>query len=475
MSTMPPDPSTRVDLAVPLAVTAQPDIPWWPMSRTAKIVYWICWGSFLALMATTIAADPVGGTGIVLFYSAIAYGIFALVNLGKRRVLTKRARLGPVPFRLGQTMIPEKAIALVAKLTGALRPGEEVYFVGRGTAGQPVMNQIVLTNVRFLGVNTNLPTPQIALSVKYSDLLSIGRGLSLTTTSGFRSMINQVPLIDQNLIVHYAQQRRVDPARGAVAEFDAAERAEHEAAAMQAPPLLVMTATPSSPANTQSTTAPEIANEPAPDWPDRYLGGRQPAADVRRMIRRLLRPGEGPWMILASTSTGAALVAFADRLAIVRTGPYDVGSARAGAVTHMFSSIAGIEHSTTTQGNGVLTIRLHPARGPNPVVPPGAASPNIDQLSVSALRYKEALPQLDQLRATIRQMKDDPTMLVASNHPAATTSVKPATPAQPTPAPLTQARSHAGLAAELAQLAELHAAGTLSDAEFTAAKTRLLA
>lgn len=235
MSTMPPDPSTRVDLALPPVANAQPVVPWWPMSRTAKIVYWTCWGAFLALMATSIAADVTGGTGVVLFYFAIAYGIFALVNLRKRRVLTKRALLGPVPYNLGQTMTPEKATALVGKLAGTLRPGEEVYFVGTGAAGKPVMNRIILTNVRLLGVNANAPTPEVALSVKYGDLLSIARGLSLAT-SGFSCMINQVPLIDQDLIVHYAQERRVDPARGAVAEFDAAERAEHEASARQAAP-----------------------------------------------------------------------------------------------------------------------------------------------------------------------------------------------------------------------------------------------
>lgn len=185
-----------------------------------------------------------------------------------------------------------------------------------------------------------------------------------------------------------------------------------------------------------------------------------------RAITEMCHEAERPWFVLVSLGEGA-LVAFEDRAAIIKVGA--VTALMAGAMgggrvaTFHFSDITGIEYNSGIM-TGVLEVLtpsyqgtsnkdywrgMHRSRNANADDPHTLSN----TLPLQKATYRAALPGLNELRARIGRAKQ-PTVVV----PAAAASA---------PA--------ASLTDELARLAQLHAAGVLTDEEFQTAKAALIA
>ncbi|WP_165807277.1 SHOCT domain-containing protein [Nocardioides currus] len=188
------------------------------------------------------------------------------------------------------------------------------------------------------------------------------------------------------------------------------------------------------------------------------------------------------WILVSSGGAGL-LAAWDDRLAIVKTGAMtsfmagSLGGERS-AVFH-YTDITGIEYNSGLM-NGVLEI-LTPSysgsankdfwRGSTKSRNANANDPWTlsNTLPLAKAEYRSAGDQITELRRRISIAKNP-----GPSTPVSTANIAPAAATSapiPPPAGLGEG---AGLADQLAKLADLHQAGVLSDEEFAAAKQRLL-
>lgn len=206
-----------------------------------------------------------------------------------------------------------------------------------------------------------------------------------------------------------------------------------------------------------------LSRSEADDWLSTLpVYGSKPNAATARLIEEA-SSSENPWFVLGSTIAGA-LAAFDDRLVIVKAGAATgfmagtLGGHR--LATFYYTEINAIEYNAGML-NGVLRVLTASYQGSaNSDYWRGTGqSRNADSndpftlsntLPLDKITYRAVSPQMAELRKRIN----------ASRQPAASSS---------------QASTASGLAGELARLAELHAAGVLSDDEFSSAKARLLA
>lgn len=199
-----------------------------------------------------------------------------------------------------------------------------------------------------------------------------------------------------------------------------------------------------------------------PKWVDVVAGGRVSGAEVVAINDHCL-PGEQPWLVLGTSNAAGVLAAFEDRVMIIKTGlltSFMAGTLGGGRITTFpFTDITGIEFNGQLI-TGVLEI-LTPSyqgtankdywRGTSSGRNSNSNDPFTlsNTLPLTKVEYREALPQLNELRRRIQEAK--------------------------TPRRLTAAPSPGSLVDEIHRLAELHASGALSADEFAAAKQAVIA
>jgi len=186
-------------------------------------------------------------------------------------------------------------------------------------------------------------------------------------------------------------------------------------------------------------------------------------APAQRAVDELSGPGESPWLVINPGGATGALVAFEDRLAIVKTGAMTgllAGATFGGRqAVFYFTEVTGIEYNSGLL-NGVLQI-LTPSydgsankdfwKGTNRSRNADSNDPFTlsNTLPMAKFEYRACQDLLAELRRRIAESKR--IVVTQQAAPAA-----------------------ASMADEIGRLAELQAAGLLSPEEFTAAKQKLI-
>lgn len=220
------------------------------------------------------------------------------------------------------------------------------------------------------------------------------------------------------------------------------------------PPLSPPSGPPAAVATSSTSTVPAG---------QQHCGGSLSGA-AGRAIAEVSHSGEIPWLILNPAGATGVLVAFEDRLAIIKTGAFTgfmAGSMFGGrqAVLY-FVDINGIEFNAGMV-NGVLEILTASYQGSaNKDFWQGTlSSRNAD--SNDPFTLSNTLPMLkSEYREWQKQISELRSRIAAAKRPAAPASVV-------APAP-------DSFADQVAKLAQLRADGLLSDDEFKAAKQKLM-
>ncbi|GAA2241564.1 hypothetical protein GCM10010413_49970 [Promicromonospora sukumoe] len=332
---------------------------------------------------------------------------------------------------------PDKAARRLSVATAALLPGEDVWYLGGCNNRTPLMNEIAVTPLRVVG----LLEREIRYEARYWGIRSMtfneNKGtLDIVGNNGHSMTFKQIPAHDVGAIEHYARHGQNTPA----------------------PPELVAALNAADATLVAATKRMEAARNI--DWPHTIMRG-QPSRKASEAILRQCHQDEHPWLILTSGNAGT-LVAFEDRLAIIKTGGMTgfmagtLGGER--SATFHYVDITGIEYNSGFV-TGVLEV-LTPSyqgtankdywRGSNRSRNSDSNDPWTlsNTLPLSKFEFNSYLTDIDELRRRIGSAKQVRVQL-----------------APPTPAGLTE---------QLASLAQLHRSGALTDEEFTAAKTRLL-
>lgn len=215
-------------------------------------------------------------------------------------------------------------------------------------------------------------------------------------------------------------------------------------------------------------TAPSLDADTASsdgEWSDSTVTVGKLSKKARAAIHSQCHDNESPWLILTSSGGAGTLVAFEDRLAIIKTGALtsfmagSLGGER--AAVFYFTDVTGIEYNSGFI-SGVLEV-LTPSysgsankdfwRGSN-------KSRNADSndpwtlsncLPLSKIEYNASLAHIKALRERIARAKN----------PGSTSTTQ-------------VGADSAGLVEQLERLRTLHESGALSAEEFAAAKARLL-
>ncbi|WP_207908800.1 SHOCT domain-containing protein [Pseudonocardia endophytica] len=300
-----------------------------------------------------------------------------------------------------------------------------------------------MTNARLVAFNSvDIDAKGIKRFVHADDIARIEvvkktltpNNLTVTTRSGEQISFGDIPGPDLDLVLGAAQQLGVSGAAP-----DARRAMAHQAAD-----------------DRRSTDA----------WAQVPVVGTAPSDKAWKALKDHCSPGELPIFVIGS-GTGGVFAALPDRAMIIKVGAMTsmmAGSLGGGRVTTFpFSEITGIEYNAGFV-NGVLEV-LTPSysgtankdywRGSNK----GRNADSNDPWTLSNCLplpkpvYQQALPRLNEMRAHIAQLKR-PTVVVQQ---------QPSNGSAPS------------VADELGKLAGLRDQGILSDAEFQAAKQRVLA
>jgi len=343
---------------------------------------------------------------------------------------------------------PAVAQKKLAKAQALLLPGEEVRYLGWYNSVKPLANAVALTNLRIAAMD--LASSQVRFEALYSEVKSVSgylgpaldrRGyLDIVCKDGESMLHKLVPEQDHDAITYYFNVGVATPPPESLRHHH-----ERDRAARGGVP--------------ESFTS--LANY---GWPatTKVRGGL--SRTEFSAVQRQCLPGESPWLILKSPVAGV-LAAFDDRMAIIKTGGMTgllagaLGGER--AATFHYVDVTGIEYNSGLV-TGVLEI-LTPSyngtanrdywRGSNRSRNADASDPFTlsNTLPLSKSNYESFLPEIKELRARIASTK------------------KPTPPANAATPEL-----EASLAQQLSEIAALHAAGALTDEEFTVAKARLL-
>lgn len=331
-----------------------------------------------------------------------------------------------------------------ATATAALYSGEELWYLGAGSNSRPRVSEIALTELRFLALSGE----RICFQVRYTDIETLTTDedngtITVVRHDGESIVIKRVPNLDFDAIKRVIR-------RG----LKESPRTEVLAAASQA-----ITA--------QNTAVERAQAARNASWPLTRVSGPL-SRKASEAILRYCGGDEHPWFILSSAGFAGTLVAFEDRLVIIKTGGWTglaagaMGGER--SATFHLPDITGIEYNSGIF-NGVLEVLTPSYDGSaNKDYWRGNNSPrNVDSndpftssntLPLSKSEYRSNLAEINEIQSRISQAKRPISVQVQAEPPA------------PVPG--------YGLADQLKKLAELKEAGILTDDEFAAGKARLL-
>lgn len=361
-----------------------------------------------------------------------------------------------MPMQLGTGIKPNKGAVWAQAIAPVLLPRETIRVLVRGSAVGMTEDLVAITDLRVLGTQTayhcrirsEIPLREITAAEDGNSLR--GTGVRLTMRSGKPRRIALAQAFgtsDQELVL--AEIRNLLETGTPMHLREAVAADERQRA--------------------ESRERAQLAEQGL--WPNSIVIGSRPRRKAAASILAHAAPGEEPWLIISSPDAGV-LVAFDDRLVLIKTGW--TTSALAGsfggqrAATFNFHDVTGIEYNSGLI-NGVLEI-LTPSydgtanrdfwRGSNRSRNADSNDPFTlsNTLPLDKATHSQAQPHLNELRRRITAFKR-------------TVSVDGYTPA---PAPEPDTRLGTGLADELGRLASLRDSGVLTDEEFQSAKARLL-
>jgi hypothetical protein len=354
---------------------------------------------------------------------------------------------GIMGAQLGRKVDEKKAGKWVSTLAASLLPGEEVLALLKCNNMRPQTEAIAVTNFRLGGVTTGGWSVEFPFIEPFTIMPDAKKETVLVTvtdqdknppaskTRRPEMLFKMVQKEDHQLLTTTASQ--------ALAAFDPAV---YNAADTQVNAV----------ATAESARAESAARG---EWPTgtRVVGSAVSKKAALAIVRQCHNPTETPWLIVGSGTAGV-LAAWDDRLAIIKTGAMtsmlagSLGGER--AATFHFVDITGIEYNSGML-NGVLEVLTASYAGgkTKDFWGSGESDPfkQSNCLPLTKAEFNVAASDIAALRSRIAASKR-PTIAVQ--------------PSQPHPS--------GGIAAQLKEVADLHAAGVLTDEEFTAAKQRLI-
>ncbi|MCW1804361.1 SHOCT domain-containing protein [Brachybacterium squillarum] len=355
---------------------------------------------------------------------------------------------------------------LIKSLPSHLDPGETAFYIGSTDTWRPMSDSFVLTTQRLLIMTGELIARENAWqTIAGSEPLPKKRGLQVQPQYERPYAVNRLKPPDRAALQAALKVfPRLEPASENVDLWRRRRRRlESPQRGEPLPPLADGAAVSSSPevraeepAHATATAPPASAPTSAPvEEPTSFPLG-PPDGATASSIRANSGDGDEPWLVVATADAGT-LAAFEDRLLIIKKAPaqgFMTGSAGGEvSTTFPFRDITAIEYIAGYL-DGVLEIRTaddHSTMGQvcwsATTSSANDASDDPNTLPLDKDEYERSLPGLDQLRRRISRAQHE------------------------TPAP---AAAPARMVEMLSQLGSLHAAGVLTDEEFTAAKGRLL-
>ena len=340
-------------------------------------------------------------------------------------------------MRSSTEISPKELKKVVDRVADRLRPGETITFVGKCMNIRPMLSHFIVTDARLIGVEQKTETfsyPKATISRLEFDAMR-GR-VAVSVSDGAQVTIKGIPVGDMPVVESVMLELQTSAPTGAT-------------------PL---SGTPSNPV--QAAPPPPPGASPSGAGAIK-LCGKPVTEAARKAIAGIALPDEQPWLIINPGGGVGVLVAFEDRLAIIKVGAltsFMAGSLMGGRNTvFYFNDITGIEYNSGLM-SGVLEVLTASYQGSaNKDFWKGTLkSRNADSndpftlsntLPLAKFEYEKWRGDIAQLRKRIADSKR--TVVV-------------------------QAPTASSMSEEIAKLAQLHADGLLSDEEFATAKTRLI-
>lgn len=339
---------------------------------------------------------------------------------------------------------PTKAEKKLSSAQKALHQNEDVWFLGPCNNMRPMASQLALTPLRLVALEGS----EIAFEARYSEIASL-------TTNAKWETVNVIRLDGRSMVIKQVPKGDHGAINGCF-----------NLGLSTPPPPELLEAETAAAATPEAVTARRVEKAKALIWAQSTVRG-QLSQKASLAVQRQCHVDEQPWLILTSSGGAGTLVAFDDRMVIIKTGGWtsymagSLGGER--SATFHFTDITGIEYNSGFY-SGVLEVLTASYSGSanHDFWRGSGKSRNADAddpwtlsncLPLTKDEYTEYLPNINELKARISKSKQMTVQVVAPT---------PQTPAAP------------GLVDQLEKLADLRNSGVLSEDEFAAAKARLL-
>lgn len=355
--------------------------------------------------------------------------------------------------------LSDKAVQkLLTKLAPVLNSGENVRYVGMCINIRPALSHFLITDTRVIGVEqASVRFAHHGSEIERIDYDPVKGRITLAARGAEPFTMKSVPQPDFMAIEENFRNLQARTGTSS-APAPAAAPSTPTAAAPPAAP-----APPAGPPVAPVAAAPPSTSTSTVPAGQQHCGGSLSGA-AQRAIAEVSHGGETPWLILNPSGATGLLVAFEDRLAIIKTGVltgFMAGSMFGGrqAVIY-FVDINGIEFNAGMM-NGVLEVLTASYQG--------SANKDFWQGTLSSrnanandpFTLSNTLPMLkSEYRDWQEHINELRSRIAAAKRPAA--------------APMSAPAAQDSFADQVAKLAQLRADGLLSDEEFTAAKQKLM-
>lgn len=350
--------------------------------------------------------------------------------------------------------LSDKAVQkVIERLRPVLLAGEDIHYVGQCLNIKPALSHFLITEARIIGAEQgSVRFAYHASELEEIDIDPIKGRVMLKARGREPFTIKSIPQPDMGDV-------QVNFERLQVRTSTPDDRLD------PASPLGAPTGMPRKVAS-QPADPPSNANgfAIASGRPSRHCGGALRSA-AARAVAELSRGDESPWLILNPAGATGSLVAFEDRLAIIKTGAFTgfmAGSTFGGrqAVIY-FSDITGIEFNGGLI-TGVLEVLTASYQG--------TANKDFWQGTLSSrnANANDPFTLSNTLPMTKSEYRDCQEHINELRHRISISKRPVAAPA------ITAAPAQDSFADQIAKLAQLRANGLLSDEEFAEAKQKLM-